>query len=152
MSNVLRPTPPLAQWTVDALFLLPYSRLRYYNRLYDKLLMSATEGRSDHRMLQHATAKLGRILALIEERLRMDANQVEKHGEEEVMRRSRANGAEADTRREEDSSSANVARKSSVTDTKDKGRNKLEEERRSVAKWEQQKRNKAGGSQDTHHT
>ena len=82
----------------------------------------------------------------------MDANQVEKHGEEEVMRRSRANGAEADTRREEDSSSANVARKSSVTDTKDKGRNKLEEERRSVAKWEQQKRNKAGGSQDMHHT
>lgn len=68
----------------------------------------------------------------------MDANQVEEHGEEEVIRRSRANGAQADPRREQDPSSTNVARKSSVTETKDKGRNKLEEEKRSVAQWEQQ--------------
>lgn len=114
--------------------------------------MAATEGRSDHRMLLHTTAKLRRILASIEERLHVDANQVEKHGEEEVIRRSRANGAQADLRREQDPSSSNVTRMSAVTESKDKGRDKLEEERRSVAKWEQQKRTKAGGPQDAHHS
>ena len=137
---------------MDALFLLPHSRLRYYSRLYNKLLKSATEGRSDHRMLQHATAKLGRILASIEERLRMDANQVERHGEEEVLHRVRTNNVAREPQREEDLSSSGTTPEMSEIESQDKGRNKLEEERRSVAKWEQQKRNKAGGSQDAHHS
>jgi hypothetical protein len=150
VSIALRPTPPLTQWTIDALFLLPYSRLRYYHRLYDKLLMSASEGRSDHRMLQHATVKLNRIISSVEERLDMDANQVEKYGEDEVIRRSRRSEAAAELRAAHESSSSNVVRKSSGAGSKDKGRNKLEEERRSVAKWEQRKRNNGGGSHDSH--
>lgn len=80
----------------------------------------------------------------------MDAIQVQEHGEDEVIRRMRRNMAGIEQRA--DPSSSNVARKPCVAETRDRGRNKLEEERRSVAKWEQQKRNNAGDSHDTHHS
>lgn len=66
------PTPPLAQWTLDALFLLPFTRLRYYRKLYARLLRSTKEGRSDHRLLVVANQKLESLVSQVESRLEMD--------------------------------------------------------------------------------
>ncbi|GEM10024.1 guanine nucleotide exchange factor [Rhodotorula toruloides] len=44
------PSPP-SSVTMDRLFELPYYRVRYYKRLYAKLLRSTQEGRSDHALL-----------------------------------------------------------------------------------------------------
>lgn len=150
MSTISRPIPPLDRWTIDTFFLLPYARLRYYRRMYEKLLKSATEGKSDHRMLQDALDSLDRIVMSVKKRLDMDVNQVEKDGEEEVFRRMKRNGADAEQRPEQSLSARTdgstpsavplTANNGSATST-DKGLTKLEEERRSVAKWEEQKRN-----------
>jgi hypothetical protein len=66
------PTPPLGQWSLDALFLLPYTRLRYYRKLYARLLRSTKEGRSDHRLLVVANQRLEGLVTQIESRLEID--------------------------------------------------------------------------------
>lgn len=58
--------PPL--WTLDALFLLPKGRLKYYRKLYSRLLKSTTPGRSDHRLLLGALDKLDRLMTTLESR------------------------------------------------------------------------------------
>lgn len=58
--------PPL--WTLNGLFLLPKGRLRYYRKLYSRLLKSTTPGRSDHRLLTGAIDKLDHLLSVLEER------------------------------------------------------------------------------------
>ncbi|KIP12399.1 hypothetical protein PHLGIDRAFT_61638 [Phlebiopsis gigantea 11061_1 CR5-6] len=58
--------PPL--WTLGNLFLLPKGRLRYYRKLYSRLLKSTTPGRSDHRLLTGAIDKLDRLLTVLDER------------------------------------------------------------------------------------
>lgn len=55
-------------WTLDGLFLLPHGRLKYYRKLYGRLLKSTAPGRSDHRLLLGAMEKLERLLATVEER------------------------------------------------------------------------------------
>ena len=55
-------------WTLDALFLLPKGRLQYYRGLYSRLLKSTTPGRSDHKLLTGALAKLDSLLATLEDR------------------------------------------------------------------------------------
>lgn len=55
-------------WTLDELFLLPKHRLRYYRKLYSRLLKSTTPGRSDHRVLSGALEKLDSLLGTLEER------------------------------------------------------------------------------------
>jgi hypothetical protein len=70
------PLPPSAQaspsepplWTLDGLFLLPHGRLKYYRKLYGRLLKSTAPGRSDHKLLVGAMEKLERLLATVEER------------------------------------------------------------------------------------
>ena len=64
--------------TLDALFLLPFERLRYYKKLYAKLLRSTQPGRSDHRLLIGANDKLDHLLALA------DAAASRRAGEEDV--------------------------------------------------------------------
>lgn len=49
--------------TLDGLFILPYQRLKYYKKLYTKLLKSTQPGRSDHRMLSAANDKIDELLA-----------------------------------------------------------------------------------------
>jgi len=66
------PTPPLVEWSLDALFLLPYTRLRYYRKLYARLLRSTKEGRSDHRLLVVANQRLEGLVNQTESRLEMD--------------------------------------------------------------------------------
>lgn len=75
MSAVSPPTPPLQRWTLDALFLLPYTRLRYYRKLYSRLLQSTTEGRSDHRLLATASQRLETLVADVEARLEFDVSE-----------------------------------------------------------------------------
>lgn len=58
--------PPV--WTLDALFLLPKARLKYYKKLYNRLLKSTAPGRSDHRLLIGALDKLDKLLATVEGR------------------------------------------------------------------------------------
>ncbi|KAI0756608.1 hypothetical protein C8Q80DRAFT_1264647 [Daedaleopsis nitida] len=58
--------PPM--WTLDDLFLLPKARLKYYKKLYNRLLKSTTPGRSDHRMLSGAIEKLDNLLATLDSR------------------------------------------------------------------------------------
>jgi hypothetical protein len=72
ISNSNPPAPPLEHWTLDALFLLPYSRLRYYRKLYARLLRSTKEGRSDHRLLLVANQRLEALALQVETRLEMD--------------------------------------------------------------------------------
>lgn len=55
-------------WSLDSLFLLPKSRLKYYRKLYNRLLKSTTPGRSDHRLLQNALEKLDRLLGTLDMR------------------------------------------------------------------------------------
>ena len=59
--------PPF--WTLDSLFLLPRSRLKYYKKLYARLLKSTSPGRSDHRLLLSATETLDSLFAQAESRL-----------------------------------------------------------------------------------
>lgn len=58
--------PP--SWTLDGLFLLPHGRLKYYKKLYGRLLKSTAPGRSDHKLLVGAMEKLERLLATVEGR------------------------------------------------------------------------------------
>jgi hypothetical protein len=75
VSKTSPPTPPLQRWTLDALFLLPYARLRYYRKLYTRLLQSTSEGRSDHRMLHDASRRLEALVTDIEARLECDVSE-----------------------------------------------------------------------------
>lgn len=58
-------TPELV-WTLDALFLLPKLRLKYYKKLYSRLLKSTVPGRSDYNLLLGALDKLDRLLETLE--------------------------------------------------------------------------------------
>ena len=49
-------------WTLDGLFALPQIRLKYYKKLYARLLKSTQPGRSDHRLLVAANDKLDDLL------------------------------------------------------------------------------------------
>ena len=55
-------------WSLDSLFLLPHGRLKYYKKLYGRLLKSTAPGRSDHKLLVGAMEKLERLLATVEGR------------------------------------------------------------------------------------
>ena len=58
--------PPV--WTLDGLFLLPHGRLKYYKKLYGRLLKSTAPGRNDHKLLVGAMEKLEGLLATVEGR------------------------------------------------------------------------------------
>jgi hypothetical protein len=66
-SSPANPSEPLT-WTLDGLFLLPHGRLKYYKKLYGRLLKSTAPGRSDHRLLVGTVEKLERLLSTVEER------------------------------------------------------------------------------------
>ncbi|KAF8584498.1 hypothetical protein K439DRAFT_1346092 [Ramaria rubella] len=55
-------------WTLDALFALPRARLKYYKKLYIRLLKSTQPGRSDHKLLTGAVEKLEMLLGMLTER------------------------------------------------------------------------------------
>ncbi|GBE78232.1 hypothetical protein SCP_0111150 [Sparassis crispa] len=80
--------PPI--WTLDELFLLPKGRLKYYRKLYTRLLKSTTPGRSDHRLLSGALEKLERLIATVDERTEVKVGgvpvtQLPRETEDEVV-------------------------------------------------------------------
>ena len=66
-------------WTLDRLFLQPRSRLKYYKKLYARLLKSTKPGRSDHSLLLSATETLDRLFHRVETRLGVSVT-VSEHG------------------------------------------------------------------------
>ncbi|KAK1232700.1 hypothetical protein PQX77_004176 [Marasmius sp. AFHP31] len=62
------PSSDTSLWTLDDLFLLPKGRLKYYKKLYTRLLKSTQAGRSDHRLLVDALEKLEKLLKILDER------------------------------------------------------------------------------------
>ncbi|PWN46214.1 hypothetical protein IE81DRAFT_129 [Ceraceosorus guamensis] len=58
-------------WTLDDLFALPQLRLKYYKKLYSRLLKSTQAGRSDHRLLVSANDKLDELLERSKKRIAM---------------------------------------------------------------------------------
>ncbi|UZJ56586.1 hypothetical protein CBS101457_005906 [Exobasidium rhododendri] len=58
-------------WTLDQLFALPQIRLKYYKKLYARLLKSTQTGRSDHRLLIGANEKLDELLQRAKKRIAM---------------------------------------------------------------------------------
>lgn len=64
----IEPSSVELTWTLDGLLALPRVRLKYYKRLYGRLLKSTSSGRSDYQLLQVANDKLDRLMAQIETR------------------------------------------------------------------------------------
>ena len=78
--------PPL--WTLDGLFLVPKYRLKYYHKLYSRLLKSTSPGRSDHKLLSSALDKLDSLLSTLDQNaaVRVDGGQQPlQMGEDEVV-------------------------------------------------------------------
>jgi hypothetical protein len=99
ISTQLPPPAPLNHWSLDSLFLLPYTRLRYYKKLYARLLRSTKEGRSDHRLLLVANERLERLVAGVERRLEVDVtDEVEGRGEKALPLRPLELGEESASR------------------------------------------------------
>jgi hypothetical protein len=55
-------------WTLDELFLLPTGRLKYFKKLYGRLLKGTQSGRSDHKLLADAAEKLDKLLTILDAR------------------------------------------------------------------------------------
>ena len=64
-----RKRDPTEPWTLDSLFALPHIRLKYYKKLYSRLLKSTQPGRSDHRLLVAANEKLDELVDKSKRRL-----------------------------------------------------------------------------------
>lgn len=64
-----RKRDPNEPWTLDSLFALPHIRLKYYKKLYSRLLKSTQPGRSDHRLLVGANEKLDELVEKSKRRL-----------------------------------------------------------------------------------
>lgn len=58
----------LQVWTMDTLLALPRSRIKYYQKLYSRLLKNSAPGRSTDKKLIEVNEKLERLLTIAEER------------------------------------------------------------------------------------
>lgn len=56
-------------WSLDDLFILPKARLKYYRKLYSRLLKSTSPGRNDYKLLVAAVEKLDFIMDTIDSRV-----------------------------------------------------------------------------------
>lgn len=59
---------------------MPATRLKYYKKLYARLLKSTQPGRSDHKLLLGANERLGRLLSTVEERASIRVGADVDHG------------------------------------------------------------------------
>lgn len=60
--------PGTPVWALDELFLLPKGRLKYFKKLYGRLLKGAQPGRSDFKLLASAAETLDRLLGILDAR------------------------------------------------------------------------------------
>jgi hypothetical protein len=68
LSNNIDPPSGSDRWSLDLLFGLPRVRLKYYKKLYARLLKSTQAGRSDHKLLVGANEKLDDLLEIMDSR------------------------------------------------------------------------------------
>ena len=71
--NASSANPDSQIWTLDDLFLLPMGRLKYFKKLYGRLLKGAQPGRSDYKHLVDAAEKLDKLLATLDARAMIKA-------------------------------------------------------------------------------
>jgi hypothetical protein len=76
-----------AEWTVDALFLIPRTRLKYYKKLYTRLLKSTQPGRSDHKLLVGANEELTQLIETVDGRAGIRVGADEDHQDPREMSR-----------------------------------------------------------------
>nr|XP_019008746.1 uncharacterized protein I206_06428 [Kwoniella pini CBS 10737]OCF47527.1 hypothetical protein I206_06428 [Kwoniella pini CBS 10737] len=118
ISSSCSPTPPLSRWSLDALFILPYTRLRYYRKLYARLLRSTKEGRSDHKLLVVANERLEGLVSQVESRLEMDVSDNNSPTDEHrISAQSYAGGTKPNSREQSWSEKERVSRTSSAMDS-----------------------------------
>ena len=71
LDNFSKSIPPPSsgppEWTLDALFALPRSRIRYYQKLYNRLAKSSQPGKNADK-LQEAVQKLATMLKKMDDR------------------------------------------------------------------------------------
>lgn len=67
-ASVPPPSNGPGRWTLDALFALPRSRIKYYQKLYGRLLKSSPPGKSTDKLLVEAVGKLEQLMRLADER------------------------------------------------------------------------------------
>lgn len=65
------------RWSLDGFFILPFDRLQYYREMYDRLLRTTKEGKSDWRMLKRSCERLEVLVEGVEQRLGKDVNVAE---------------------------------------------------------------------------
>jgi hypothetical protein len=66
--NASSTNPESQIWTLDELFLLPVGRLKYFKKLYGRLLKATQPTRNDYKFLVGAGEKLDRLLATLDAR------------------------------------------------------------------------------------
>ena len=71
--NALSANPDSQIWTLDDLFLLPMGRLKYFKKLYGRLLKGTQPGRSDYKLLSEAAEKLDKLLVVLDARATIKA-------------------------------------------------------------------------------
>ena len=62
------PPPNTSRWTLDALFSLPRLRIKYYHKLYGRLLKTAVPGQETRETLVVGIERLEELMRLAEER------------------------------------------------------------------------------------
>ena len=65
--------------------MLPHGRLKYYKKLYGRLLKSTAPGRSDHKLLVGAVEKLERLVATVEGRFNVRLQSSPTETKDEVV-------------------------------------------------------------------
>lgn len=81
LASVSQELPKSAEqhaWTLDDFFELPLQRLRFYKKLYQRLLRSTQSGRSDHRLLVRANEKLEALVQKAQARQQVHVGQAAK--------------------------------------------------------------------------
>lgn len=85
-------TPDTPVWTLDALFMLPKLRIKYYKKLYTRLLKSSVPGRTDYNLLVGACQTLDGLLDTLNARELINVGEVDTRkslppvlGEDEVV-------------------------------------------------------------------
>ena len=71
--NAESTNPGSPVWTLDELFLLPKGRLKYFKKLYGRLLKGAQPGRSDYKLLAGAAEILDKLLGILDARANVRA-------------------------------------------------------------------------------
>ncbi|CDZ97091.1 Invasion-inducing protein TIAM1/CDC24 and related RhoGEF GTPases [Phaffia rhodozyma] len=120
ISQTLQEPPPSISpdgaWTLDCFFVLPYNRLRYYKKLYSRLLKSTQPGRSDHGLLVGANDRLNALLEKTKSRLDMtvDGGKISR---DQATARASVSSSGGDSSRQSGASAFSVNGRSSGTST-----------------------------------